>query len=969
VPEGSPDDITRSHIQLAHDTLVGHYRIVEKIGAGGMGEVYLAEDTELNRKVALKFLPSHLCQDADCRARFKREAQAAAKLDHPNIVSVFEVGEFQDRPFFSMQHVEGQSLKEVLAGKSLPLDRIVELAIQVCDGLQAAHESGITHRDIKPSNILIDSHGRARIVDFGLASVLGTEPLTRTGSTLGTIGYMSPEQVRGDKVDHRTDLFSFGVVLYEMLTGHAPFAAETEAATLHAITNAKPELLARYRREVPAELQTIVDKALEKNVATRYQHADELLADLKRLTSTASVVPNLRRRRLRVIVPSLLILGLVVTALLLRPWRFEVSPTQESQASANWLAVMYFDNIADPEDSKRLGAIATNLLSTGLSQSEYIRVVSSQRLYDLLKQVGKEGAKTIDRATASQIAKKAEAKWMLTGSILQSEPVLVLTSQLIDVSSGGVLASQRITGNEGENIFAVIDRLTEEVRRSSSLPAAMRSEPSVQVADVTTHSQEAYRYYLEGLEYSDKMYFTEARRSFLKAVELDSTFASAYLELGEEYLPKAVQYAHRASDRDRRLIQISSKISSTWDGPLALREFREYLTRYPDDKKSWWVYGYGYSRVFGGRADSALLFIDRAIELDSTYPTPYNFMAYIYGDLGKYDKALAAIDKYIELAPDQANPYDTRGDLYASAGQLDSAIESYRQALLKKPDYDASIDKLGCMYLLAGQFERADSMYRANITAFDISVRGVARGWLVAIPAGQGRFREALRLADDCIAANSLDGMNVANIKLIAIKGDYFDYLGMRDSALTNTRISEDLAVRLTPWDTTREWRIGLYYRAGDTARAVGMLQRLSVFSSSGFSALAANYWQQAGEIALARKDFAHAIEYLSRADSTYVWQFANYRLAEAYLESGDASGARKVLEKLLKDYYELGQSSPYIGATAHYLLGRAYEGTGDARKARAAYEEFLTIWKDADPGLKDVEDAKARLTRLKASS
>src|SRR5512136_2994196 len=224
------DDKTRSFVFLTGGTMVSHYRIIEKIGAGGMGDVYLAEDTELNRQVALKFLPLHLCQDAECRARFKREAQAAAKLDHPNIVSVFEVGEFQGRPFFSMQHVEGHSLKEVIAGKTMPLDRVIEIGIQICDGLQAAHEQGITHRDIKPSNILIDSHGRARIVDFGLASVLGSEQLTKTGSTLGTIGYMSPEQVKGERVDHRTDLFSLGVVLYELITGHAPFKAETEAA-------------------------------------------------------------------------------------------------------------------------------------------------------------------------------------------------------------------------------------------------------------------------------------------------------------------------------------------------------------------------------------------------------------------------------------------------------------------------------------------------------------------------------------------------------------------------------------------------------------------------------------------------------------------------------------------------------------------------------------------------------------------
>lgn len=211
------DDKTQAMTVLSKGTVINHYRIVEKIGAGGMGEVYLAEDTELNRQVALKFLAAHLCQDADCRARFKREAQAAAKLDHPNIVTVYEVGEHQGRPFFAMQHVEGQSLKEYAHQQELSIPQILETGIQIAEGLQAAHEKGVTHRDIKPANVLIDSHGRARILDFGLASVAGVDHLTKTGSTLGTIGYMSPEQVRGDQVDHRTDIFSLGVVLYEMI--------------------------------------------------------------------------------------------------------------------------------------------------------------------------------------------------------------------------------------------------------------------------------------------------------------------------------------------------------------------------------------------------------------------------------------------------------------------------------------------------------------------------------------------------------------------------------------------------------------------------------------------------------------------------------------------------------------------------------------------------------------------------------
>ncbi|UCC45559.1 MAG: serine/threonine protein kinase, partial [Candidatus Zixiibacteriota bacterium] len=317
----SEDDHTRTHIVLTEGTMVSHYRIISKIGAGGMGEVYLAEDTKLDREVALKFLPPHLCQDEDCRSRFKREAQAAAKLDHPNIVTIYEVSEYQGRPYFSMQLVEGQSLRELLKGKELDFDRIVQLAIQICDGLGAAHDKNIVHRDIKPSNIVIDAYGRPKILDFGLAAIQGSEHLTKTGSTLGTVKYMSPEQVQGKEVDHRSDLFSFGVVLYETITGHSPFARDNDMATGQAILSFDPEPLAKYRSNLPDLLQSILSKLLEKDPSTRYQSAAGVISDLKRLLrstesaiATGALARPRRSRLLALLFPSLAAVVLAVAA-------------------------------------------------------------------------------------------------------------------------------------------------------------------------------------------------------------------------------------------------------------------------------------------------------------------------------------------------------------------------------------------------------------------------------------------------------------------------------------------------------------------------------------------------------------------------------------------------------------------------------------------------------------------------------
>ena len=274
------DDLNQTHIGLSQGTMVEHVLIVDKIGAGGMGEVYLAEDTKLDRKVALKFLPSHIAQDADVRTRFTREAKAVAKLDHPNIVTIHEVGEFNGRPFFAMQFIDGKTLQHYCKEEPLSVSQIVNLIMQISDGLGNAHTAGIIHRDIKSANIIVDQEFRPKILDFGLATVQGGDALTKAGSTLGTVAYMSPEQARGNKVDRRSDLFSLGIVTYELIAGRTPFKRTNDTGTMHAIINESPEPLARYKSDVPLELQRIVTKCLAKNANERYQSTADIAVDL-----------------------------------------------------------------------------------------------------------------------------------------------------------------------------------------------------------------------------------------------------------------------------------------------------------------------------------------------------------------------------------------------------------------------------------------------------------------------------------------------------------------------------------------------------------------------------------------------------------------------------------------------------------------------------------------------------------------
>jgi len=510
------NDETKSFVALTVGTKVSHYKIISKLGAGGMGEVYLVEDTKLKRQVALKFLPHYLTSDRDSKARFTREAQAAAKLNHPNIITIHEVSEYQGRPFFAMEHVEGKSLRDLIKIKEASLERVIDLATQICDGLREAHEAGIVHRDIKPSNIILDKKGRPKLLDFGLAAVKGTDKLTRTGSTLGTVGYMSPEQARGQKVDQRSDIFSLGVVLYEMVTGRRPFKGEDDAATLHAITDDTPQPLARFCTDVPDELQQVVDRALEKDAETRYQTASGMLADLKRLAVSGLMPVTVsaqatRARKLRwAVAISVLIIAVVWGGLQLKDW---LTP---AEAQVKSLAVVDFDNIGAEEDAYLASGLAEDL-AVKLRKLQGFHVASSADIRRLVK----------ENLLPREIAARLKVQYALGGSLLREDTLVRVNVELIEKETGDVVWSDQIDKQFTE-IFQFMDEVSRkiaqalEVRLTPVDKAAMAAKP--------TDDAEAYDHYLKGRHYYYRVTFRDnelAEREFERALQLDPDYPLA----------------------------------------------------------------------------------------------------------------------------------------------------------------------------------------------------------------------------------------------------------------------------------------------------------------------------------------------------------------------------------------------------------------------------------------------------------
>jgi len=617
------------------------------------------------------------------------------------------------------------------------------------------------------------------------------------------------------------------------------------------------------------------------------------------------------------------------------------------------------------------------LLITDLTESQYLNVVSSQRLYDILKLLGREGEKRIDRDVATEVATRARSRWMLLGSILQVKPQIIITSQLVDVKSGSAIASQRITGEADDDIFTLVDKLTVEIKNDLALPDAAQEEPDRPVADVTTHSPQAYRYYLEGMDYNSKLYYIEAEKSFEKALEYDSTFAMAYYRLSilksgsekKEMIDKAVAYSDNVSWKEKNYIKTQEAHVSR-DYTQAIKVLQKIVERYPDEKEA--LYWLGWYHAYLRQFEEAIRSFNKAIEIDPLYKGVYNKLAYLYDDVGDFEKSIWAINKYISLAPDEANPYDSRADLYAYNGKLDQAIESYTKAVEVKSDFSGSLQKLGHMYQFQTEYEQAESFYQKLCSSTDKDIRSLGRLCLALIPLHQGKLGRALMILDDGIAADRMEQAGGwHNALKYFLKAIIYEEKKNLNVALKELEKSIAIYAAYNPgaMDFGKSSYARLLAENGDFEKAEEVAEALREYYEENDPSEMYDYWCTVGWIDWARSNVEASVTSFEKAakDVRYFWVI--YSLAKVYYQSDRLGEAVAEFEKVLLRYDEQRAFFAFRAVKAHYLLGLAYERSGWNTKAVEQYEEFLDIWKNADPGIEEIEDARERVAKLREIS
>ena len=972
--------------------IVSHYRVLDIIGGGGMGVVYRAEDLKLGRQVALKFLPEEVGGDARALQRFEREARAASALDHPNICSIYEFGEHEGQSFIVMQLLEGETLRQRLASAALqrsglnangdqtfPVDELLDVAGQIADGLQAAHERGIIHRDIKPANIFLTNRGLVKILDFGVAkltetsaisdfnlavedglaarhdfsradasspvessvvqpAVLPDTGLTRTGPGMGTVGYMSPEQVRGEKVDARTDIFSFGVVLYEMATGQRAFNGETVARIHDAISNQTPTPAHKLNGEIPPKLEQVIDRAIEKNRELRYQSAAEMRVNLQSVAYRSrdgdDGVPE-ERSRGKWLAAAAVVCVAIIAGGLYQHWRSHRSPKLSGQDT------IVLADFANSTGDQVFDGTLKGALGIQLEQSPYLNLLSDDKIGETLKLMSRPANERMTWETGREVCLRSNSRALLEGTIAVLGKHYLIGLKAINCQTGDTLASAESEAENRDHVLQALSHVGTQLRENLGESLASVRKYNQPLEQVTTSSLEALQAYTLGRKLSSEQGDAAAVPYFERAVKLDPNFAIAYEALGRSYgemeqrnltqqsLTRAYELRDRSTRRERFSIESAYYSEVTGEIEKAIQTYTEWIEDYPEDYAA-------------------------HVRLASSYLT-----------IGQYEKAAAEARQAVRSVPD-ANAYNSLVSAYLAMNRLQDAKDALEEAKKNNLDSYSLHQNLFMLAFLQGDIAgmRAQNAWAGGkpiVEAVQLLLQtsyDLYHGRLKNARELQGRAEESAKRSG---AREWVPLMKIVHAPSEAEIGE-----------ITTARRSVSDALALSPGKNVNVEAPAALTAAvlGDVKQAQGLVDRMN--KEFPLDTLVQGYTLPTIQalIELRRNSPLQAIELLQALTLELASPemppnayYAGYVRGLAYLQLGQAQEAATEFQKILD---HPGITMLHLqGALAHLQLGRAQVMMGDNAAARKSYGDFLTLWKDADPDIPIYKQAKAEYAKL----